>query len=138
MTELRLVGLEDVGRARDLELALRRRHEGEAAADLQPGERLEREVRREVEALVAVVVELPARLLLAERAHARDAVVGQVETESEGERDAEEATGNDEPAVDALHGIDAVVASVHLEVMVGAEVADRQLEARERTSAAGL
>jgi hypothetical protein len=87
----------------------------------------------EVHALVAVVVELPDGLVLGQGAHARQALVGQVEAEPEREGDAEELPGRDEAAHEPVHRVDLVVLAVHVEVAVGAEVAERHLErARER------
>src|SRR5262249_18705714 len=76
---LGVVRLEAGGRAGDGEAALRGREEGAPAADLQPGERLHRQVGGDVDDAGALVVERPARRLLAQRLDPGDAGVREVE-----------------------------------------------------------
>ena len=79
VAQRRLVGLEQIEVAGDVEVRDRGGHERDTASDLQPRRGAHREVHAEPEALVAVVVQLPARLVLRERAHAGKPFVGHVQ-----------------------------------------------------------
>ncbi|HVK65307.1 MAG TPA: hypothetical protein VM694_12575, partial [Polyangium sp.] len=106
-----------------------RGEEGEAAADFEPRERANGEVDREEQDGGPVVVELPARRLLAEGADAGEAVVGDVRGDAERERKREDLARRDDARHEAVDIGDVVVLAVDAEAVVRVEVADREFEA---------
>jgi len=54
---------------------------------------------------------------LVERPHAKDAIVGQVQTDAEREGQPRDLAGRDEPEQQPTHGIDVIVPPVHPQVV---------------------
>ena len=102
-------------RAADAEGAAGGRQVGDAAADAEPIEGTDGDVRGDVNELRAIVVEHPTRIVLARGPGARQAVVRQKGRDAEGEGQKTDASGCDQPPDDAAHGIDLAVPTVHLE-----------------------